>query len=86
MLGNEHAYQGVFRGLVARPQAEGLVRADIDPRVAGAVRARVDELGLPLVLARAARSSPEQIAAELAGMAIRGIATPRRSCGGPRRR
>ncbi|MDF2978987.1 MAG: hypothetical protein K0S40_3715, partial [Actinomycetospora sp.] len=35
ILGSGHAYQGVFRDLVAEAQHEGLARPDVDPRVAG---------------------------------------------------
>ena len=35
ILGSGHAYQGVFRDLVAEAQREGLTRPDVDPRVAG---------------------------------------------------
>jgi hypothetical protein len=75
VLGNEHAYQGVFRGLIEAGQADGLVRADIDPRLAA-----LSVLGSTNWVYRWFRPggafSAEQIAAELAGMAVRGIATP----------
>ncbi|QYN20856.1 TetR/AcrR family transcriptional regulator [Amycolatopsis sp. DSM 110486] len=34
ILGGEHAYRSVFLGLVQKGKAEGLVRADIDPKLA----------------------------------------------------
>ncbi len=75
VLGNEHAYQGVFRGLIEAGQAEGLVRPDVDPRLAA-----LSVLGSTNWVYRWFRPgglfSAEQIASELAGMAVRGIATP----------
>lgn len=74
VLGSEHAYQGVFRDLIEKAQAEGLVRADLDPRLAA-----LSVLGSTNWVYRWFRPggafSPEQIGSELAEMAIRGIAT-----------
>jgi AcrR family transcriptional regulator len=75
VLGNEHAYQGVFRDLIELAQKEGLVRADLDPRLAA-----LSVLGSTNWVYRWFRPggefSAEQIAEELAELAIRGIATP----------
>ncbi|GAA4683307.1 TetR/AcrR family transcriptional regulator [Pseudonocardia yuanmonensis] len=74
ILGSEHAYQGVFRDLVEQGQADGLVRADLDPRLAA-----LSILGSTNWVYRWFRPggtfTPEQIGAEMAEMAIRGIAT-----------
>ncbi|WP_214405264.1 TetR/AcrR family transcriptional regulator [Pseudonocardia lacus] len=74
VLGNEHAYQGVFRDLIELAQKEGLVRADLDPRLAA-----LSVLGSTNWVYRWFRPggefTAEQIAAELAEMAIRGIAS-----------
>jgi len=74
ILGTEHAYQGVFRDLVERGQAAGEVRADLDPRLAA-----LSILGSTNWVYRWFRPggtfTPEQIGAEMAEMAIRGIAT-----------
>jgi AcrR family transcriptional regulator len=75
VLGNEHAYQGVFRDLIGVAQKEGLARADLDPRLAA-----LSVLGSANWVYRWFRPggafTAEQVAAEMAGMAIRGIATP----------
>jgi TetR/AcrR family transcriptional regulator, cholesterol catabolism regulator len=75
ILGTEHAYQGVFRDLVAEAQRAGLVRADVDPRVAG-----LSILGSTNWVYRWFRadgpSTPEEIALQLAAMAVHGVATP----------
>jgi TetR/AcrR family transcriptional regulator, cholesterol catabolism regulator len=75
VLGTEHAYQGVFRDLIELAQKEGLARADLDPRLAA-----LSVLGSTNWVYRWFRPggdfSAEQIAGELAEMAIRGIATP----------
>jgi TetR/AcrR family transcriptional regulator, cholesterol catabolism regulator len=34
IIGGEHAYRGVFRGLIEAGQKEGLIRADVDPKLA----------------------------------------------------
>lgn len=34
ILGSEHAYQGVFRELIMEAQGQGLVRPDVEPRLA----------------------------------------------------
>jgi len=64
----------VFRDLIEKAQAEGLVRADLDPRLAA-----LSVLGSTNWVYRWFRPggafSPEQIGSELAEMAIRGIAT-----------
>jgi AcrR family transcriptional regulator len=74
ILGSDHAYQGVFRDLIFDAQAAGLVRADLDARIA-----TLSLLGSTNWVYRWFRpdgtSTPEQIGAELAEMAIRGIAT-----------
>lgn len=74
ILGAGHAYQGVFRDLVEQGQAEGLVRRDLTPSLAA-----LSVLGSTNWIYRWFRPdgplSPEQIAAEMAEMAIRGIAT-----------
>lgn len=74
ILGSEHAYQGVFRDLIEKAQAEGLVRADLEPRLAA-----LSVLGSTNWVYRWFRPggafAPEQIGAELAEMSIRGIAT-----------
>jgi AcrR family transcriptional regulator len=76
VLGNEHAYQAVFRDLIELAQKEGLARADLDPRLAA-----LSVLGSTNWVYRWFRPggdfSAEQIAHELAEMAIRGIETPR---------
>jgi AcrR family transcriptional regulator len=75
VLGTEHAYQAVFRDLIELAQKDGLVRADVDPRLAA-----LSVLGSTNWVYRWFRPggdfSAEQIARELAEMAIRGIATP----------
>ncbi len=75
VLGNEHAYQGVFRDLIELAQSEGLARPDVDPRLAA-----LSVLGSANWVYRWFRPggsfTAEQIATELAGMAVRGIATP----------
>lgn len=73
VLGSEHAYQGVFRDLIEQGQRDGLVREDLDPRLAA-----LSILGSTNWVYRWFRPGgafgPEQIGAELAEMAIRGIA------------
>jgi AcrR family transcriptional regulator len=73
VLGSEHAYQAVFRDLIELAQKDGLVRADLDPRLAA-----LSVLGSTNWVYRWFRPggdfSAEQIAQELAEMAIRGIA------------
>lgn len=75
VLGADHSYQSVFRGLIEHAQREGLVRADIEPRLAA-----LSILGSTNWVYRWYRSgeafTPELIGAQLAEMAIRGIATP----------
>lgn len=75
VLGAGHVYQGVFRDLVAEAAEQGLVRDDVDPRVAG-----LSILGSTNWVYRWFRpdgpSSPEQIGAQLAAMAVHGVATP----------
>lgn len=74
VLGNEHAYQGVFRDLVAEGQREDLVRPDLDPRLAA-----LSILGSTNWVYRWFRPggefSPEQIGRQLADMNVRAIAT-----------
>jgi AcrR family transcriptional regulator len=75
VLGSEHAYQGVFRDLIELAQKEGLARADLDPRLAA-----LTVLGSTNWVYRWYRAggefTPEMIGAQMAEMAIRGIATP----------
>jgi TetR/AcrR family transcriptional regulator, cholesterol catabolism regulator len=74
VLGSEHAYQGVFRDLIDQAQRAGLVRPDLDPRLA-----TLSILGSTNWVYRWFRPgggfSAQQIGSELAEMAIRGIAT-----------
>jgi AcrR family transcriptional regulator len=74
VLGSEHAYQAVFRDLIDEAQRAGLIRSDLDPRLAA-----LSILGSTNWVYRWFRPggtfTPEQIGAELAEMAIRGIAT-----------
>lgn len=74
VLGSEHAYQGVFRGLIELAQKEGLVRAEVDPRLAA-----LSVLGSTNWVYRWFRPggefTPEKIGAQMAEMAIRGIAS-----------
>ncbi|WP_433781256.1 TetR/AcrR family transcriptional regulator [Actinomycetospora sp. CA-101289] len=74
ILGSGHAYQGVFRDLVAEAQREGLTRPDVDPRVAG-----LSILGSTNWVYRWFRpdgpSTPEEIGVQLAAMAVHGVAT-----------
>ena len=74
VLGSEHAYQGVFRELIELAQKEGLVRADLEPRLAA-----LSVLGSANWVYRWFRPggefTAEQIGAQYADMAIRGIAT-----------
>jgi AcrR family transcriptional regulator len=74
VLGSEHAYQGVFRGLIELAQKEGLVRADVDPRLAA-----LSVLGATNWVYRWFRPggefTPEKIGAQMAEMVIRGIAS-----------
>jgi TetR/AcrR family transcriptional regulator, cholesterol catabolism regulator len=74
VLGSEHAYQGGFRDLIELAQKDGLVRAELDPRLA-----TLSVLGSANWVYRWFRPggefSAEQIGAQLADMSIRGIAT-----------
>jgi TetR/AcrR family transcriptional regulator, cholesterol catabolism regulator len=74
VLGSEHAYQSVFRDLIDEAQRAGLIRSDLDPRLAA-----LSILGSTNWVYRWFRPggtfTPEQIGSELAEMAIRGIAT-----------
>ncbi len=74
VLGSEHAYQGVFRDLIEQAQRDGLVRADVEPRLAA-----LSVLGQTNWVYRwfrpGGRFSPETIGAQLADMAVRGIAS-----------
>jgi AcrR family transcriptional regulator len=74
ILGSEHAYQGVFRELINVAQDQGLVRPDVDPRLAA-----LAILGSTNWVYRWYQSggifTPEQIGVGMAAMAVRGIAT-----------
>jgi AcrR family transcriptional regulator len=74
-LGSEHAYQGVFRELIELAQTEGLVRADVNPRLA-----TLSVLGTTNWVYRwyheGGEFTPEMIGRQMAEMVIRGIATP----------
>jgi TetR/AcrR family transcriptional regulator, cholesterol catabolism regulator len=74
VLGSEHAYQAVFRELIEAAKRDGLVRADVDPRLA-----TLSVLGSTNWVYRWFRPDgsyrPETIGAQLAEMAVRGIAT-----------
>lgn len=74
VLGSEHAYQGVFRGLIEQAQKDGLVRPEVDPRLAA-----LSVLGSTNWVYRWFRPggefTPEKIGGQMAEMAIRGIAT-----------
>ncbi|OZF39571.1 TetR/AcrR family transcriptional regulator [Rhodococcus sp. 14-2483-1-2] len=71
-LGTDHAYQGVFRGLIEQAQAEGLVRSDVDPRLAA-----LSILGSTNWVYRwyqpGGQMTPTEIGAGLADIAIGGI-------------
>jgi AcrR family transcriptional regulator len=73
--GQEHAYQGVFRGLIEQAQQGGQVRPDVDPTLA-----TLSVLGSTNWVYRWFRPdgaySPETIGRQLADMAVRAIATP----------
>ncbi|WP_433801843.1 TetR/AcrR family transcriptional regulator [Actinomycetospora sp. CA-084318] len=75
VLGSGHVYQGVFRDLVAEAQEQGLVRAGVDPRIAG-----LSILGSTNWVYRwfsaDGPSTPEEIGEQLAALAIHGVATP----------
>lgn len=74
VLGSEHAYQAVFRDLIEQAQRDGLVRPDVEPRLAA-----LSVLGSTNWVYRWFRPGgafpPETIGVQLADMAIRGIAT-----------
>ncbi|MBP2367804.1 TetR/AcrR family transcriptional regulator [Pseudonocardia parietis] len=74
VLGTEHAYQGVFRDLIEEAQREGLVRPDVEPRLAA-----LSVLGSANWVYRWFRPggafTPEVIGAQLADMAVAGVAT-----------
>jgi AcrR family transcriptional regulator len=74
ILGSEHAYQGVFRELITEAQDQGLVRPDVDPRLAA-----LAILGSTNWVYRWYRPggtfNPKQIGVGMAAMAVRGIAT-----------
>lgn len=75
VLGEEHAYQSVFRGLIEQGAREALVRADVDPRLAA-----LSILGSTNWVYRWFRPDgafpAEVLAAQLADLAIASIATP----------
>ena len=74
ILGSEHAYQGVFRELINVAQDQGLVRPEIDPRLAA-----LAILGSTNWVYRWYQPggifTPAQIGVGMAAMAVRGIAT-----------
>lgn len=74
VLGSEHAYQAVFRELITEAQDKGLVRPDIDPRLAA-----LSILGATNWVYRwyhpDGTLTPKQIGVGMAAMAVRGIAT-----------
>lgn len=74
VLGSEHAYQSVFRDLIAEGQREGVVRAELDARLAA-----LSILGSTNWVYRwyrpGGRYSPQQIGRQLADMNVRAIAT-----------
>jgi TetR/AcrR family transcriptional regulator, cholesterol catabolism regulator len=75
VLGRDHAYLGVFRDLIVVAQKKGQVRADLDPRLAA-----LSVLGLTNWVYRWYKPggplSPEKISAQIADIAIHGLATP----------
>jgi AcrR family transcriptional regulator len=74
ILGSEHAYQGVFRELVEAGQRDGLVRSELNPRLA--VLGLLGSANWVYRWFRPGGELPaEEIGAELADMVIRGIAT-----------
>jgi AcrR family transcriptional regulator len=74
VLGSEHAYQGVFRDLIELAQQEGLVRADLDPRL-GALTVLGSTNWVYRWFRPGGEFTPEKIGAQMAEMVIRGIAT-----------
>jgi AcrR family transcriptional regulator len=74
VLGSEHAYQSVFRELIEQAQREGLVRPDLDPRL-GALSILGSANWVYRWFRPGGEFSAEEIGAQLADMAIRGIAT-----------
>lgn len=85
VLGSEHAYQSVFRDLIEQAQRDGLVRPDVEPRLAA-----LSVLGSTNWVYRWFRPGgafdPETIGAQLAEMAVRGIATDEALAGREHRR
>jgi AcrR family transcriptional regulator len=75
VLGEEHAYQSVFRGLIDQGARDGLVRADVEPRVAA-----LSILGSTNWVYRWFRPDgpipPEVLGRQLADLAIASVATP----------
>jgi AcrR family transcriptional regulator len=73
ILGSDHAYQGVFRDLITLAQKKRQVRADLDPRLAA-----LSVLGSTNWVYRwfqpGGDLTPEKIGAQIADMAIHGIA------------
>lgn len=74
ILGSEHAYQGVFRELISEAQDQGLVRPDVDPRLA-ALAILGSTNWVYRWYRRGGTFNPKQIGVGMAAMAIRGIAT-----------
>lgn len=74
VLGGDHTYQSVFRGLIEEAQRSGQVRQEVDPRLA-----TLSILGSANWVYRWFQPSgaypPEQIAAQFAEMSILGIAS-----------
>lgn len=74
ILGGEHAYRSVFRDLISQGQAEGTVRADVDPKLAS-----LSILGSINWVYRWFRPggefTPKQIGEQFASMIVRSVAT-----------
>jgi len=75
VLGEEHAYQSVFRTLIEQGVRDGLVRADVEPRLAA-----LSILGSTNWVYRWFRPDgafpPQVLGAQLADLAIASVATP----------
>jgi AcrR family transcriptional regulator len=75
VLGEEHAYQSVFRGLIEQGARDGMVREGVDPRLAA-----LSILGSTNWVYRWFRTDgpvpPQVLGAQLADLAVASIATP----------